>query len=161
MTQAKSLADVVHSTYTIEKRFSVSPETAFKAFSDPETKRRWFGQADGRPVEAFTMDFRPGGQDVARYRMPQGTPFPGAALGSITTYLDIVENRRLVFAYTMSLNDVTFSASLATVEFRAADGGTELTFTEQGAFFENADGPAMRQAGWRKLLASLEKEFAG
>jgi len=38
--------------------------------------------------------------------------------------------------------------------------GTDLIFTEQAAFFEGADGPQIREEGWRKLLDNLEKTFA-
>jgi hypothetical protein len=38
--------------------------------------------------------------------------------------------------------------------------GTDLIFTEQAAFFEGADGPRIREEGWRKLLDNLEKTFA-
>jgi hypothetical protein len=41
-----------------------------------------------------------------------------------------------------------------------AEQGTELIFTEQAAFFEGADGPQMREEGWRKLLESLAQELA-
>ena len=64
-------------------------------------------------------------------------------------------NRRIVIAYTMSLGDRRFSASLATFEFLPTQKGTDLVFTEQAAFFEGADGPEMREAGWIKLLDEL------
>jgi hypothetical protein len=38
--------------------------------------------------------------------------------------------------------------------------GTDLIFTEQAAFFEGADGPQMREAGWRELLEALARELA-
>jgi uncharacterized protein YndB with AHSA1/START domain len=48
--------------------------------------------------------------------------------------------------------------SLATVELSPTDhGGTRLLFTEQAAFFEPSDGARLREAGWRGLLANLEK----
>jgi hypothetical protein len=34
-------------------------------------------------------------------------------------------------------------------------------FTHQAAFFEGADGPQMREAGWHQLLARLGGESAG
>ena len=77
-----------------------------------------------------------------------------------TTYQDIVPNRRIVFAYTMTIGDRRMSASLATFEFVPADQGTDLIFTQQGAFFEGADGPQMREEGWRKLLEKLAAELA-
>jgi hypothetical protein len=41
-----------------------------------------------------------------------------------------------------------------------SEAGTDLIFTHQGAFFEGADGPEMREAGWRKLLDRLTEEFS-
>jgi hypothetical protein len=41
------------------------------------------------------------------------------------------------------------------VEFEAVDAGTRLIYTEQGAFFDGADGPSSRKQGWRGLLESL------
>jgi hypothetical protein len=46
------------------------------------------------------------------------------------------------------------------MEFLSTASGTDLIFTEQGAFFEGADGPQMREDGWRKLLEHLAKELA-
>jgi uncharacterized protein YndB with AHSA1/START domain len=71
-----------------------------------------------------------------------------------------VPNRRIVFAYTMSVGDTRISSSQATVELLAAGRGTDLFFTEQGAFFEGADGPNIREQGWRLLLESLAEELA-
>lgn len=55
----------------------------------------------------------------------------------------------------MTLGDKRISASLVTVEFLPTEKRTDLLFTEQGAFFEDADGPEIREEGWRKLLESL------
>ena len=38
--------------------------------------------------------------------------------------------------------------------------GTNLVLTFQSAFLEGADGPAMREAGWRVLLDKLGMELA-
>jgi uncharacterized protein YndB with AHSA1/START domain len=105
------------------------------------------------------MDFRVGGVDRIRFRLGDSTPFPGVAIVNHTTYQDIVPNRRIVMAYTMTLGDKRISASLVTLEFLPTEKGTDLLFTEQGAFFEGADGPQMREKGWRKLLESLVKEL--
>lgn len=70
-------------------------------------------------------------------------------------YRDIVPNRRIVIAYTMTLGAHRISSSHATVEFVPSGQGTDLIFTEQAAFFEGADGPKIREEGWRKLLDQL------
>lgn len=151
---------VVHSTFLIERDYPAKPERVFACFSDPVKKRRWFVEERGMTVERFEMDFRVGGHDCVRFRFKEGTPFPGAAMVNETTYQDIVPDRRIVLAYTMTLGERRISASLSTFEFIGTTGGTNLVFTEQAAFFEGADGPEMRQDGWRKLLEKLAGELA-
>ncbi|HVW83226.1 MAG TPA: SRPBCC family protein [Bryobacteraceae bacterium] len=151
---------VTHSTFVIERSLPTTPARVFAAFADPSIKRRWYADDRHMGVEEFTMDFRVGGRDHAGFRFKDGSPFPGMALANDTTYQDIVPDRRIVIAYTMTLGDKRFSASLATFEFLPTSSGTDLVFTEQGAFFEGADGPQMREEGWRKLIDKLAEELA-
>ena len=132
----------------------------FAAFSDPAKKRRWFAEGEGFEIEQFEMDFRVGGSERARFRAQDGGSPDGNVFTNETTYQDIVDNRRVVIAYTMAVGDKRISASLATIEFLPAGKGTDLIFTEQAAFFEGADGLEMRQSGWRQLLDQLAKELA-
>ena len=150
---------VTHSTFVIERSYPTTPERVFASFADPAKKRRWFREDSGLEVEEFKMDFRVGGIERSRFRSKEGSPLEGAAVTNDTTYQDIVPNRRIVIAYTMTIGDQRVSASLATFEFLPAEKGANLVFTEQAAFFEGADGPQMREEGWRKLLDQLAKEL--
>ena len=100
------------------------------------------------------VDFRVGGRELARFRFKGGTP-----IGNDTVYLDIVPDRRIVLAYTMTMGEKRISASLATVELARAGDGTRLTFTEQAAFFEGADGSERRESGWGTLFERLGEEL--
>ena len=151
---------VIHSTFVIERSYPATPERVFAAFADPTRKRRWFVEGDGHDVEHFEMDFRVGGKERARFRLGEGTPLKGIACTNEAAYQDIVPNRRVVQASTMSVGERCISASLTTFEFLPSEMGTDLIFTHQGAFFEGADGPEMRAEGWRKLLGQLTDEFA-
>ena len=154
-----SLTNVTHTTFTIERTFPQAPERVFAAFADPQKKRRWYGEAENRKPEEFQMDFRVGGNDLLRLRLGPETPFPGVTITAHTVYQDIVPDGRIVYAYTMTLGEKRISASLATFEFRPSGTGTQLLFTEQGAFFEGADGAEMRQGGWVHLFDSLGAEL--
>ena len=100
------------------------------------------------------MDFRVGGMERSRFRF-QGGP----AILCDASYQDIVPNQRIVFAYTMTVGDKRLSSSLTTIELLPADKGTDLIFTEQGAFFDGADGVKGREEGCRELLEQLAKEL--
>jgi uncharacterized protein YndB with AHSA1/START domain len=150
---------VTHSTFVIEKSYAAGPERVFAAFADPARKRKWYGESAGRDVLEYSSDFRVGGSERTLSKFKEGTPFPGATLAAESTFLDIVEKRRIVFAYTMSMDGRRFSTSLATVELLPTAKGTDLIFTDQSAFFEGSDGAQMREAGWRKLLDNLGNEL--
>jgi uncharacterized protein YndB with AHSA1/START domain len=150
---------VIHSTFVIERSYPKLSERVFSAFADAAKKRRWFAEGESHEVEEFAMDFRVGGPERARYRFKEGTPFQGVAVTFEGSYQDIVPNRRVVTASTTTLGDQRISASLVTVEFLPMDNGTDLICTHQGAFFEGADGPQIREAGWRHLLEQLAKEL--
>jgi uncharacterized protein YndB with AHSA1/START domain len=146
---------VTHSTFVIERSYPVSPERVFAAFADPAKKRRWYAEGGSNGPREFEMDFRVGGSEHSRFKMNDGTP-----LANDTSYQDIVPNRRIVFAYTMSVGGRRISASLSTVELVPTDKGTDFVYTEQAAFFEGSDGAKIRQAGWSGLFEQLAKELA-
>ncbi len=150
----------IHSTFVIERSFPSTPERVFSAFADASKKRRWFAEGPMHEVEEFNSDFRIGGTERLRYRFKEGTPFKGVEVTNQGTYQEIVPNRRIVSASTMAIANKPFSASLVTVELVPTDKGTDLICTHQGAFFEGADGPQIREAGWRKLLDNLATELS-
>jgi uncharacterized protein YndB with AHSA1/START domain len=151
---------VIHNTFVIERSYPQSPEVVFSAFADATKKRRWFAEGHSHNVEDFKMDFRVGGTESASYRLDKSTPFPGAALVNEGSYQDIVPNRVVITASTMSLGGKRISASLVTIELLPTDKGTDLICTHQGAFFQGSDGPQRREAGWQQLFDQLEKFLA-
>ena len=143
---------VVHSTFTIERTYDRPPTRVFAAWADPGLKSRWFGGGtDDAPI-GLDMDFRVGGRETDRSE-------PGAdpASGYEARYHDIVPDERIVFTYDLSLGGSLVSVSLATVEFRAAGGGTgtQLTYTEHGAFLDGLDDPELRKNGTGGMLDEL------
>jgi len=151
---------VSHASFEIERSYPVPPARVFAAFADPVKKRRWFREEDASETFEFEMDFRVGGRERSRFRI-KGGPVDGVLCTNDTTYQDIVPDSRIVLAYTMTLGEKRFSASLATFEMLPSDTGTQFIFTEQAAFFEGADSPEMRKEGWRLLLERLASELKG
>jgi uncharacterized protein YndB with AHSA1/START domain len=144
----------VHSTFEIERRYDAAPAKVFHAFADPAAKRRWFHGPAGQWTELRReQDFRVGGRERLSGR------FEGGFVSSFHGYyLDIVPDRRIVYAYDMHLDDRKISVSLATVEFIPAGRATRLVFTEQLVYLDGYHDPAgkQREAGTRGLLDNLE-----
>lgn len=148
-----------HGTFVIERNYAAAPQRVFAAWSDPAAKRAWFVEGEGWDIRSFELDFREGGREASRFRVVGGNnPFPPeTTFGNETVFDEIVENERIIFTYSMDRDGVRFSVSLASVEFKPADSGTRLIFTEHGAHFDMADGIKMREAGWHELLGKLDE----
>lgn len=152
---------IVHSTFVIERTFTRPPEVVFAAFAEADKKRLWFAEGPGHELEEFSTDFSVGGLETMRYRMGEGTPIAGAIVTGVSTFLAIEPGQRIISGGRMNVGDRTISASLVTIELRPAEGGTAMTCTNQVAFFENSDGPEMREMGWRLLFDRLSAQLVG
>ena len=97
------------------------------------------------------MDFRVGGKEFN-----YGGPPSGQAHRFDAVYQDIVPDERIVYTYDMHLDDVRISVSLTTIELFPDGAGTRLKFTEQGAFLDAFDNPAVREEGTKGLIDALE-----
>lgn len=150
---------ITHGTIVVKRTYEASPAHVFKAFADPAIKQRWFVEGEGFELSEYSHDFRVGGREQGRFATKADGSVP--VFHNDTTYYDIVENERIVFAYVMSNADkIPFSVSLATVELRPKAKATELVFTEQGAFFGDGDAQIKsREDGWSELLAALGREL--
>jgi uncharacterized protein YndB with AHSA1/START domain len=142
---------VTHGIFTIERHFDASPRRVFQSFADPQAKARWFqGPPEWGPNEK-TMDFRVGGRETNRVTPPGGQVHSFNAL-----YYDIVPDERIVYAYEMYFDDVRISVSLATIQLLPDGAGTRLKLTEQGAYLDAFDNPAVREEGTKALMDKLE-----
>lgn len=149
-------AAAVHSTFRLERAYAVPPARVFRAFAETEAKRRWFVEGEGSETFEYTADFRAGGREVSRFRF--GT---GPEIVNEMTYLDIIPDARLIFAYRMATEAGPMSASLTTIELIPQEGGTLLVQTEQGAYLDGSDDGTHREEGWHELLESLAREVEG
>jgi uncharacterized protein YndB with AHSA1/START domain len=142
---------VTHDKFTIERTYAAPPGRVFSAWSEPAAKARWFG-----PGDSHELDFRVGGSEHLAVRGPDGSMY-----SFDSRYQDIVPDQRIVYAYDMHREQIRISVSLATIEFKPAGEGTLLVLTEQGAFLDGQDDPALRVRGTGGLLERLAAELAG
>lgn len=148
---------VAHGIFHIERTVTASRTRVFAAFTDPEAKIKWFAAPSGEwtTVER-SMDVRVGGSErlIGRWKSGMVTDFAA-------TYLDIVPDTRLVYTYTMHIDDRKISVSLATIEISdAGDGRTKLRITEQGAFLDGYDDAGAREHGTNLLTDQLVASLA-
>ena len=145
---------VTHATFSVERVLDFPPAEVFAAYTDPAARRRWFVEGEGWDVETCNLDFRQGATEHSTFRF-RGGPL----IRNDTTYLDIVQDKRFVFAYTMLVGDDRISASLGTVELIPEGKGTRHVFTEQGAYLDGHDNVADREEGSRQLFEALAREL--
>lgn len=146
---------MMHSTFSVKRTYPVTPERVFAAFANPITKRRWFAEVEGFTIDEYSLDFRVGGRELTRFRFGAGEQ-----VSNETIFLDILPDQRIIFTFTMKGAERLISISLATIEIRRASQGTQLIYTEQGAFFGVADKMINRKYGTAKLFDRLGQDLS-
>jgi len=149
------VAPVVHGSFTITRTFNASVERAFAAWADPEWKARWFvGPSTWKPIQR-KMEFKVGGQEIVE------GDFGTATSLFVARYHVIVPNQLIIYDYDMHHSGRYLSLSIATVEFEPTkNGGSKMTFTEQGAFLDAEFGIESRKQGTEGLLEQLANVLA-
>lgn len=138
---------VQHASFTIERAYEFTPAQVFGAFASAEARGRWLFAPDEQPKDGDAFDFRVGGRDHFTVAEPNGPTHTYDAL-----YYDIVPEQRIVYSYEMYQDGARISVSVATVELTPVQGGTRLTFTEQGAFLDGLDTAKEREHGTGEVL---------
>jgi uncharacterized protein YndB with AHSA1/START domain len=134
---------------TLSRTYPVAPEKVWRAWTDAEALKRWWGPAPGEPVSLAELDVRVGG----RFRIVFGGA-DGKANECAGVYREVVPNRKLVFTWCWP-NSTPDRISLVTIMLNDLKGKTELVFRHEQFFDENArDG---HQRGWTAALEGLSR----
>ena len=138
---------------TLTRSYPVAPEKVWRAWTDPQALRRWWGPGGDQPVSVAQLDVRVGG----RFRIVFGGP-EGKDHEVQGVYKEVVQNRKLVFTWTWP-NSTPDRVSQVTILFQPASGGTDLEFRHE-QFFDAAarDG---HQRGWSETFIKLEEFLKG
>ncbi len=133
----------------LERSYPVAPQKVWRAWTDPEAIKRWWGPGPGEPVSLAELDVRVGG----RFRIVFGGP-DGKAHECAGVYREVVPNRKLVFTWSWP-NTTPERESLVTIVFLASGSGTELAFRHEQLFDEKVRDDHKR--GWTGALAKLDE----
>ena len=131
----------------LNRHYPVAPEKVWRAWTDPEALKKWWGPTPGEPVSLAELDVRVGGRFRIIFGGAEGREHECAGV-----YKEVVPNRKLVFTWTWP-RTTPERESLVTITFQAAQGGTELNFRHEGFFDENVRDAHKR--GWTTLLEKL------
>ena len=129
----------------LRRKLPAPPDRCFRAWTDPEALKHWFGPRANEVVLAET-DPRVGG----RYRLvlrSQG----GEEREVSGEFREVVANRRLVF--TWAWRSTPERQSLVTVEFVPAGDATALTLRQEE--FADEEARDLHRQGWTASLGKL------
>jgi uncharacterized protein YndB with AHSA1/START domain len=144
--QAAVARSTVHSTFVIERKYSVAPQQVFNAWTDRQAKTQWFGPPE-KDEGTYQLDFREGGREHMTVPIPDGEDYDYDAV-----FQDIVPGRRIIYSYDMHHGDRRISVSVAAVEFETDGAGTKLRLTEHGIYLDGGDTPEAREHGTNELI---------
>ena len=131
----------------LSRSYRVAPEKVWRAWTDPEAVKRWWGPGGVQPVSLARLDVRVGG----RFRIVFGGA-EGKDHEVQGVYKEVVPNRKLVFTWTWP-NSTPERESLVTIMFRAVGRGTQLDFLHEQLFDETVRDNHKR--GWSETLDKL------
>lgn len=132
---------------TLSRHYPVAPEKVWRAWTDPQAVKLWWGPGPGEPVSAAELDVRVGGRFRIVFGGAQGTEHECAGV-----YKEVVPNRKLVFTWHWP-RTTPERVSVVTIEFRGSPSGTELILKHEQFFDEKArDG---HRQGWSALFERL------
>ncbi len=133
-------------TLVVRRTFPARAERLFQAWTTPEALKRWCAPGP-MTVPAAEVDLRVGGAFRIVMRGPDG-----AAHNAVGVYREIDPPRKLVFTWRWE-DKPEMGETLVTLEFLAADSGTEVVLTHSG--FPNESERRNHETGWMGCLEKL------
>lgn len=134
---------------TLRRNYAAAPQKVWRAWTEPEALKKWWGPGHPPSVSVADLDLRVGGRFRICFGGPQGNDHECAGV-----YTEVVPNRRLQFSWHWP-RTTPERVSLVTIEFKPDGEGTELVFRHE-RFFDQAAADG-HQRGWTEALQKLER----
>jgi len=144
------LARPSESVLTLSRVFSAPPGRVFRAWTEPELLKKWFGPETLTVPEA-EVDLRVGGAWRIAMQDPEGKVYRVSG-----TYREIEPPRRL--AFTWRFEHDPGEPTLVVIDFNAHGDGTELVMTHER--FPNIEERDHHAQGWVSTFNDLARFLA-
>jgi uncharacterized protein YndB with AHSA1/START domain len=141
---------VVHDTVVVRRSYNASAERVYRAWTDRAELERWYVPGDETwTAKMLTHDFRVGGGKRFTFGPPTETFVEDCH------YVDIVPERRICYAMTISRGATRITVSMVTVEFTSQGRRCDVRVTDQLAILDGGDTAKERERGWGETLDKL------
>jgi uncharacterized protein YndB with AHSA1/START domain len=136
----------------VSRTFPAPRERVFRAWTDAEIVKRWFG-IRGTIVDSVESDVRPGGH----YRITVKVPPTMRRIHVSGTFLEVEPPARIVYTFGWENLPITrgMGESKVTVAFRELDGSTEVHLTHE--LLDKARVRAWHSLGWKGSFKRLAR----
>ncbi len=131
----------------IRKTLPATPERVFRAFTDVEVLKKWWGP-EGFTTPMAELDVRVGGS----YRIAMKPP-EGDVVFLSGVYREVVPPEKLVFTWNWEGEGAAMGETLVTVEIHGRGQMCELVVTHEA--FPNKDVRDQHDEGWTSHLSRL------
>ena len=138
---------VSETTLHLKRTFTAPREKVFRAWTDPEELKKWWGP-EGYATPSAQVDFRVDG----RYRLGMKKLPDGEVFYLSGTYREVKPPEKLVYTWSWEARP-EFGETLVTVEFRAMGNSTEVVLTHE--LFPNEKARQDHDNGWNSCLDRL------
>ncbi|MBA3680284.1 MAG: SRPBCC domain-containing protein [Bacteroidetes bacterium] len=161
-TTNDKVTDTAQNTISIERTFDLPINTIWKAWSEAESFKKWWGPKEYTCPDC-TIDFKVGGKYIANMRSKDGKEN-----WSTGSYKEIVPQMRIVYAdsFCDSKGNIVPGSeygmpempmqSLVTVELDEVDGKTNMTLHHKGIPEKYADDCTK---GWNSCFDKMESNL--
>ncbi len=148
MGQSTVLPDT---TLQIRRTFSGPRERVFKAWTDPDSLKQWFGHDDTCQIPFAEVDLRVSGRYRIRIESSKGNVHQLTGI-----YREIKVPEKLVFTWLWEKGGMDLEETLVTIEFHeTGESTTEVTLTHER--FPDETSINNHRSGWQGSLDRLSR----
>ena len=133
---------------SLRRHYAVAPEKVWRAWTEPQALKGWFGPGGPQAVSVADIELRVGGRFRLVFGGAEGTEHEAAGV-----YKEVQPHSKLVFTWSWP-RTTPDRVSQITILLRGKGGGTDMEFRHEQFFDEAARDGHLR--GWSETFVKLE-----